>query len=84
MKNLLIILLTLCFVGMCSVSYADYASAHEKRMEQKEREKRYIRGQNRIYDMYELVDYESKVKYRKERRELDLERRRRNNKRGNN
>ena len=57
-------------------SYADYASAQEDRIKQQQAEERYWRNQDKLYNMLELQEKESALEYRKERRDLDLQKRR--------
>jgi len=56
-------------------SYADYASAQEDRIKQQQAEDRYWRNQDKLYNMLELQEKESALEYRKERRDLDIQKR---------
>jgi len=56
-------------------SYADYASAQEDKKKQQQAEDRYWRNQDKIYNMLELQEKESALEYRKERRDLDIQKR---------
>ena len=56
-------------------SFADYASAQEDRIKQQQAYERYWRNQDIIYNMLELQEKESALEYRKERRDLDIQKR---------
>ena len=56
-------------------SYADYASAQEDRIKQQQADERYWRNQDKLYNMLELQEKESALEYRKERRDLDIQKR---------